>query len=96
MQEEMIRQIQASEPSYLVFVEIDPSWLVGRQSNIDIVDWGNRYAHACFDLVGIADLIGPEETRMLWDEAVRGYEPAAASVVYTFRRKNEGPCTIMP
>ncbi len=96
MQEEMIREIQSTGPKYLVFVEVDPSWLVGRQSNIGVVEWGNRYANQCYDLVGIADMADPAGTTMLWDEAVRGYEPVARNVVYTFRKKDDRPCSIAP
>jgi hypothetical protein len=94
MQAEMIRQVESAGPKYLVFVEVDPSWLVGRQSNIGVVEWGNRYARACFDLVGVADMIGPTETRMLWEDAVKDYRPVSENVVYTFRKKDDGPCTV--
>jgi hypothetical protein len=96
MQAEMIRQVESAGPKYLVFVEVDPSWLVGRQSNIGVVEWGNRYAHACFDLVGVADMIDPAETTMLWDAAVSGYRPVSQNVVYTFRKKDDRPCTVTP
>jgi 4-amino-4-deoxy-L-arabinose transferase-like glycosyltransferase len=96
MQEEMIRQLRSADPKYLVFVEIDESWLVAPGSDSRIVDWGNRYAHECFDLVGIADIYSPTDTKVLWDDEVRGYRPISPNVVYTFRKKDDTPCTIMP
>jgi 4-amino-4-deoxy-L-arabinose transferase-like glycosyltransferase len=95
MQDEMIRQIEAAGPKYVVFVQVDPSWLVGRQSNIGIVEWGNRYVQACFDPVGIADMDLSGATTMVWGDDAARYAPTSPNVIYTFRKKSDALCTIM-
>jgi 4-amino-4-deoxy-L-arabinose transferase-like glycosyltransferase len=95
MQDEMIREIEAAGPKYLVLVKVDPSWLVRCESGLGVVKWGYRYAQQCFDLVGIMDIVSDESTTVLWDDEARAYTPISENVIYTFRRKNETPCTTM-
>ena len=50
--------------------------------------------NACYDPVGVADIISENETRFVWDEAnVRSYAAQSESLVYVFRRKSDAPCT---
>jgi hypothetical protein len=88
MQDEMIREIESSAPAYVVSVAIGSSWLAGPQSDRRIFDWRDRYLAAHYDLVGVADIVSPAETRFVWDEAARGYAPVSANVVLTFRRRD--------
>ena len=92
MQDEMIRQIETAHPKYLVSVAIRTSWLARAGSERRILDWSDRYTAACYDLVGIADIHPPTETTIVWDEAVRGYQPQSENLVLTFRRKSDAPC----
>ena len=94
MQAEMIREIEAAHPRYLVFVWIDASWLAAPDSDQGIVHWARDYVHACYDTVGVADIISSDETRMVWDEDAAGYEATSSNLVYTFRRKSDAPCTV--
>lgn len=93
MQAEMIREIEAVHPKYLVFAQIGASWLLRPDSDTSILDWGNRYTRQCYTPVGIADIYSKDDTRMLWDEAARGYRPVTDHVLYTFRRRSDEPCS---
>jgi hypothetical protein len=77
-----------------VFVWIDASWLAAPDSDQGIVHWARDYVHACYDTVGVADIISSDETRMVWDEDAAGYEATSSNLVYTFRRKSDAPCTV--
>jgi hypothetical protein len=46
MQKEMIEQIEAAQPKYLVFVGIRTSWLVRRASDRFIFEWAKQYLDA--------------------------------------------------
>ena len=92
MQDEMIREIEAARPRYLVFVSILTSWLPRPGSDRRILDWVGRYSRACYDLVGVVDIHSLQETTTRWDGDVPGYRPRSNNVVYTFRRKSDGPC----
>ena len=55
MQEEMIREIEASNPRMLVFVQVGTSWLRRRESQRLIFDWFSRYRRR-FDLTTVVKL----------------------------------------
>jgi len=86
MQEEMIREIEASRPAYLVFADIETSWLLRPESPRLIFDWFLRYSSEFYDCVGVIDIISHNLTEYYWDEAAKGYQPSSPSV-YVYKRK---------
>jgi hypothetical protein len=88
MQDEMIREIESSAPAYVVSVAIESSWLAGPDSERRIFDWRDRYLAAHYDLVGVADIVSPAESRILWDAEAREYSPVSPNVVLTYRRRD--------
>jgi hypothetical protein len=94
MQDEMVREIEAGAPRYLVFVKIRPSWLIRRESDRRVLHWADRYLRQCFDLVGVADVDPERTTQYRWEDAARAYEPASDHLIYVFRRKSDAPCTV--
>ncbi len=94
MQDEMIRQIEAAHPTYLVLARIATSWLVGPRSEQRLVRWANRYASQCYDLVGIADIYSAEATAYVWDAEATAYRPRSENLISTYRRKSEAACAI--
>jgi len=87
MQEEMIHEIESSQPQYLIFIQVHKSWLVRPNSNMLIFNWFKKYEQNYFDLVGIIDIISPYKTVYRWDSEVRGYYPRSENVMYVFKRK---------
>jgi hypothetical protein len=87
MQREMIRQIEAVQPKYLVFVKVTKSWLVSPNSEMLIFNWFEKYQQKYFDLSGIIDIISSDKTIYRWDSEVRDYSPQSTNVVYVFKRK---------
>jgi hypothetical protein len=51
MQEEMIREIEAARPEFLVFVKVQYSWAMWPESQKIILDWYAEYTRANYDLV---------------------------------------------
>ncbi len=94
MQQEMIREIEAVHPKYLVFSWIDVSWMAQPNSDRGIVDWGRSYVRDCYEPVGVADIFSDKETRMLWDDALKGYATVSPNLVFTCRRKSDAACTV--
>lgn len=85
MQTEMMREVEANRPTYLVFVAVAPSWGAQPGSDPRLLQWANEYTARCFDRVGVAD-IRPEGTRFVWDAAARDYPMQSRFLVLTFRR----------
>ncbi len=88
MQEEMIREIEASRPAYAVWVRIPTSWLESRDSERLLFDWVGQYIGANYDIVGQLVLVGVERTAFLWD-AVAAHAPLGdATMLLVLRRKD--------
>lgn len=92
MQSDMIREIEAAHPRFLVFVRIDHSWLVTPLSDQRIVGWTADYVGRCYDLVGVIDIYSQEASGIAWDAQAKDYEAQSENLVYTFRRKTDDPC----
>jgi hypothetical protein len=87
MQAQVVEEIEASHPAFIVVVHNSASWLLKPDSLNSILDWGDRYISLRYDEVGIIDIPGNEPTRYLWDGAVAGYEPRSDSFVSVYRRR---------
>ncbi len=87
MQQEMIREIEASRPAYLVFVNIQPSWWVVRpESSLFIFSWFRKYSKEFYDCVGVIDIVSLNHTEYHWGESSKGYQVSSPSV-YVYKRK---------
>jgi hypothetical protein len=86
MQKEMAKEIEASQPEYLVFVRSHFSWLPQRDSNTFIFEWFQNYA-ANYEKVGVADQLRPQ-TQYIWGAAAQDYQPKSDTAVEIFKRKS--------
>lgn len=62
MQSEMIREIEAARPEYLVFVGIRGSWLQRADSDTLIFDWFTEYSAQNFQMTGLVNITSLENT----------------------------------
>jgi hypothetical protein len=65
MQKEMIKQIEASRPTVIVFVNISSSWSSRPTSHKKVFDWFNKYTSNDYKLAGVVELF-EEETLYHW------------------------------
>ena len=91
MRDEMIQQVEAAQPAYLVLVQIMTSWLPQTTSTQGIGEWANAFTDRYYDLVGVTDLVSLNETRYVWDEQVAGYRPESKNLILVYRRKGRSP-----
>lgn len=91
MQREMIAQIEAAAPVFLVRT----TWSLGltRESDRTVLNWADRRAARCYTLVGVVDIYSLDGTIQLWGDELSGYHPRSEDLVYTYRRKTEAPCS---
>jgi hypothetical protein len=93
MQAEMIKEIEAAHPVYVVFVRSRLSWLA-RSPEEPILQWADRYIRRCYERVGVAEVVETaEDTVMRWDADARDYQPASVNTIFTYRRKNADSCS---
>jgi hypothetical protein len=87
MQEQMIAEIEASKPKYLVFVNVGMSWAIWPQSEKLIFQWYEKYGPAHYDLEGLVDIQIPGKTEYYWDDAARTHSPVANSYIIILKRR---------
>jgi hypothetical protein len=85
MQQEMIREIEAGQPKYIVYVD-DHYWLRHNGSEEHIFDWFDSYRQG-YELVGFVE-VNEKETRYYWGaDADRGSRARSACWIEILRRK---------
>jgi hypothetical protein len=87
MQEEMIAQVEKSDPPFLVLVQISTSWLRRQESERKIFFWMNRYLEN-YRPVMVAEIYS-DHTRWLMDKEAESFTPRPdSSQVIVFKRKS--------
>jgi hypothetical protein len=87
MQQEMIAEIEAAKPKFLVFVKVPSSWLAHPGSDMTIFSWVEQYRLQHYQVVGVADIGWPRETEYRWGvDAVR-YSPKSKYGIVVFVRR---------
>jgi 4-amino-4-deoxy-L-arabinose transferase-like glycosyltransferase len=85
MQEEMIREIEAAKPRYLIMVGVKESWLAKPDSDRTLFEWVQKEMQRGWTLDGIVD-IQPNGTRYTWGAEAPAYQTKTRSVIQLFRR----------
>ena len=87
MQEEMIAQVEKSEPPFLVLVSVSTSWLRRPESEKKVFAWMNGYINHYYRLVMVADIYS-NDTFWLTDKEAESFTPGrSASQLMVFKRK---------
>jgi len=84
MQQEMIGEIEAARPKYLVYVDIPTSWLRRKKSNMLIFEWYTQYREH-YDLVGIIDILSADQTVYHWGDEAKNYAPQSDRRLYVYK-----------
>jgi hypothetical protein len=88
MQDDMIREVTAAAPEFVVEAGGNDSWLRSPASLSRIFDWWSGYRQQHYRLVGVADIVsdGPAEYR--WDAAAEAHPPQSENYLAVYRRKD--------
>lgn len=87
MQREMIREIEASNPKYIVVVNMQSSWLRIPSSSRTLSNWANTYLENKYSLDGVIDIIDLSTTYYMWGNKAATYYPASKQFLTVFKRK---------
>jgi len=85
MQNEMIRDIEAARPEYIVFVNIAPSWLIRETSPRRLDEWWSQYQRN-YQPDGIAEIINADQTVYRWGADAVGYTPKSNLFILLLKR----------
>src|SRR2546427_3204953 len=75
MQLSALKEIEASVPKYLVYVNVPFSWLVRPDSDTTILTWARTYIAAHYEVAGVADIVSDDSTVYAWGEEAARYAP---------------------
>jgi hypothetical protein len=89
MQREMIAEIEAARPRFVIFTTVPTSWLAKPDSHHLIFEWFETYLRTDLRLVGLVD-IQPTRTDYQWGEKAVAAIPKSRFVVWIYER-NESP-----
>jgi hypothetical protein len=87
MQKEMIAEVVAASPKFLIFVDSRPSWINISRGNVDmtVFQWTESYARENYRLIGIVDLL-QGGTQYHFEDA-QTYHPRSQDRVFVFEKK---------
>jgi len=88
MQREMMREIEATRPKFLVFVNVSTSWLVRPDSEKLIFQWIRKYCRKYYDVIGIIDILSKDVTEYRWDDDAKGYAPRSQCWLSVYKRRS--------
>ena len=73
MQKQMMQEVEARQPAYVVFVNVSDSWLQrpGSPQVVAFSAWMKQYISTGFEEVGMVELAEPE-SRYYWGDEARG------------------------
>jgi hypothetical protein len=87
MQKEMIREVEASRPKFIVFAWIPSSWLVSPTSETFILTWADGFLLNNYTPVGVADIISPDVTVYKWYNDAKNYTIQSPKHLVVFERR---------
>jgi hypothetical protein len=98
MQQEMIDSVTAARPQYVVYVNIQSSWLLRPGSQRMIFEWLDRHTREHYVIEGIVHL-QPLETAYYWDEQARAVSERDGlinePILVIYRRTTSGAHTVL-
>jgi hypothetical protein len=86
MQKEMIREIEANEPKYIVFVNARISWLIQENSERYIFKWSEDYIKNNYLLVGSMDISPKQIGRLITGENLKNFKSHTGQTVSIYQR----------
>jgi 4-amino-4-deoxy-L-arabinose transferase-like glycosyltransferase len=86
MQRQMIREIEQARPRYMVFVNMDLSWLRQPGADVSVYKWAGKYIPAHYRPVGLVDIPESGITSYYWGSDALVYRPESPQFVYVLER----------
>jgi len=89
MQDEMISEIEHSQPKILVFCNVPTSWLVKTSSSEKIFHWVQDYTAKDYDLKGVVVIPNSRGAALYyWNSEVKNYQLSSENKIMVFLRRN--------
>lgn len=88
MQVEMIEEIKAVQPKFIVVVNLAGSWLSSRPDfSPRLKDWSQDYLNKEYEISGVIDNLSHEESVAKWDDAAKEYSTLSRNNFIIYKRR---------
>jgi hypothetical protein len=87
MQRDMIQEIEANRPEFLVYVSYGSSWLFQPRSDRTIVGWCEQYAERFYEPVGLVRKNTSDEVESFWGDAAKKHHDDGGQCIAIYKRK---------
>ena len=84
MQKQMMQEVEANRPAYVVLVNVSFSWLfrAGSPQAVALSTWMNQYISNGFEEAGMIELADPESRYFWGDEARAHHQPGLEILIF--------------
>lgn len=86
MQRQMIDEITAASPKFIVYVKTPNSWAERENSPRLVFDWADWFLAKKYKRVGVIDIISFEQTQYIYGNSALDYTPRSPVYVLMFER----------
>jgi uncharacterized membrane protein len=91
MREEMMHELEANQPDYLVYVDVWDSWgeRNGMPQAARFLEWLHDFRSKNYEPVGVADILersGRDQTQYIWGDYAKTYVATSSQVIYVLKR----------
>ena len=86
MQREMAKEIEINKPKYILYVNIDVSWLLRPTSDQFIFKWANEYLSANYKTVGIINVLPSSISRLATKGQLLNFKPKSKELIFIYER----------
>jgi hypothetical protein len=87
MHKEMAKELETAKPKYMLYCNINTSWLTRTGTPSYIFDWANKYLAANYDLVGLVDIPTSSGRSQFYWGAEAGRKPQNTNYIFVFKKK---------
>ena len=88
LQDQVIRELEAARPLFMVMVRVSTSWLARPDSDKRFLRWMESYVPEHYKVVGLVEIPKDEPTRYLWGADAARPTRSVSESVFVLRRKD--------
>jgi hypothetical protein len=96
MQQQMIREIESSDPEFVVTVYVTGSWLPRPDSDTRLLDWWSQYYVTNYTPAGVVAMNSSGESEYFLGPNLTNYQRLPDSGLAIFQRKHSSPFEPLP
>jgi hypothetical protein len=88
MQRQVVFAIEQARPKYIIYVNIDTSWLLRPNSVSYIFEWADKYIENNYTLAGLVNVVPNEVSTLVTGEQLINFQPLSREMIFIYERNN--------